>query len=181
MPLRMATAPAVAQELATLFTRVGLPKQTAVQYLGFNIGWGRVLPIQDKGEVLAKAATPTTRKKIQSFLGLANYYRRFVPRFSTLASPLIDLLKGGGKGNKAIQLTPQTLTAFKALKRLCASKAGYTPLCPMYPLLYTLIHQALDWEPCWLKTPPKVKDRSVTSVVSCPLLSINMHLLRRKP
>ncbi|XP_070013073.1 uncharacterized mitochondrial protein AtMg00860-like [Nicotiana sylvestris] len=34
---------------------------------------------------------PTTPTEIRRFLGLAGYYRRFVERFSTLASPLIKL------------------------------------------------------------------------------------------
>ena len=31
---------------------------------------------------------PTKEKKVQSFLGLASYYRRFIPGFATLAAPL---------------------------------------------------------------------------------------------
>lgn len=36
---------------------------------------------------------PTTIRELQAFLGLCNYYRRFVPAFAELASPLTDLLK----------------------------------------------------------------------------------------
>ena len=32
-------------------------------------------------------------KDVQAFLGLANYYRRFVPNFSSIAKPLTDLLR----------------------------------------------------------------------------------------
>jgi hypothetical protein len=37
--------------------------------------------------------TPTSVKELQSFLGLANYYRRFILAFSNLATPLTSLLK----------------------------------------------------------------------------------------
>lgn len=73
-----------------------------VQYLRINIGGGKVWAMQDKVEALAKAASPTTQKELQSFLGLANYYWCFVPGFMMKAAPLMDMLKGSGKGMKKI-------------------------------------------------------------------------------
>jgi hypothetical protein len=31
--------------------------------------------------------------QVRSFLGLAGYYRRFIPNFSKIAKPFMDLLK----------------------------------------------------------------------------------------
>ena len=36
---------------------------------------------------------PTTMRQIRSFLGLAGYYRRFIPDFSRIAKPMTELLK----------------------------------------------------------------------------------------
>ena len=36
---------------------------------------------------------PVSKKQVRAFLGLAGYYRCFVPHFSTIAEPLTDLKK----------------------------------------------------------------------------------------
>jgi hypothetical protein len=47
--------------------------------------------------VVEEFPTPQTVKKLKSFLGLMSYYRRFIPGFSRLASPLHKLLKKGAR------------------------------------------------------------------------------------
>lgn len=49
----------------------------------------------DPGKLDAITEWPTPRKvkEVQSFLGFANFYRRFVSEFSEVARPLYDLTK----------------------------------------------------------------------------------------
>ncbi len=62
-------------------------------YLGFHLGHGQVRPQIDKTAAIAACPRPKTKKEVRQFLGLAGYYRRFVPDYSELTSPLTDLTK----------------------------------------------------------------------------------------
>jgi len=68
-----------------------------LDYLGHHVGRGQVEPRRTKVEALLAFPRPTTRKQIQSFLGLGGYYRRYIPHFASLSSTLSDLLKKGTK------------------------------------------------------------------------------------
>ena len=50
-------------------------------------------PVKGKLQVVHVWETPTNIKDIQSFLGFTNYYRRFVPGYSSIATPLNMLTK----------------------------------------------------------------------------------------
>ena len=60
---------------------------------------------------------PTSVPEIRSFLGLAGYYRRFIPEFSRIAKPMTELLKKGVKFYWSIQCEE----AFQKLKTLLTS------------------------------------------------------------
>jgi hypothetical protein len=56
-----------------------------------------------------------TQTELRSFLGLCNVYRRFVPRFATIAAPLKALL-GKGTPTQLSPLTPAQIDAFESLR-----------------------------------------------------------------
>jgi hypothetical protein len=65
----------------------------SVQYLGHVISVNGILPDPGKVEFLKNVKRPTTITEIQSFLGLASYYRRIIRNFANIAHPLIELTR----------------------------------------------------------------------------------------
>nr|GEZ52407.1 reverse transcriptase domain-containing protein [Tanacetum cinerariifolium] len=61
--------------------------------LGHKISKNRIEVDKAKVDVIAKLSHPTTVKGIQSFLGHADFYRRFIQDFSKIARPMTRLLE----------------------------------------------------------------------------------------
>ena len=64
-----------------------------VEYLGTTISAAGISPTAEKVQAIKDAAPPTNVSELQSFLGSANFLRKFVPDFAKLASPLYRLLR----------------------------------------------------------------------------------------
>jgi len=62
--------------------------QSSITHLGFHYSAKGITPCKDKTKTIAKWPIPKTSKELQSFLGLANFYRSFVPGFANIAAPL---------------------------------------------------------------------------------------------
>ena len=85
-------------------------------YLGHIVGGGIIQPDTGKVEAVRDFPIPTTKKQLRTFLGLSGYYRRFIPQYSTIASPLTDLTKKSAPND--IEWTADCDHAFQRLKSL---------------------------------------------------------------
>ena len=64
-----------------------------VQYLGFDVSAEGIKPSDDKIKTILEWPTPQSPRDCRSFLGLCNFYRRFVRGFSNIAQPITELTK----------------------------------------------------------------------------------------
>ena len=69
--------------------------QPSVKFLGHIVSKEGIKPDPNNIKVVRDFKTPTKVHDVQSWLGLANYYRKFVKNFSEIAKPLTNLLKKG--------------------------------------------------------------------------------------
>lgn len=94
--------------------RFGLEK---VMFLGHILSKDGVSVDSEKTEKVRNFPVPRSQTELKSFLGLCNYYRRFVEGFAHIATPLNQLLKGDKRGKfKTGDWTDECQTAFQKLK-----------------------------------------------------------------
>jgi hypothetical protein len=68
-----------------------------VKFLGHTISSNGISVDSSKVQEVLDWKPPTSVHQIRSFLGLASYCRRFIPDFSRIAKPMIELLNKGVK------------------------------------------------------------------------------------
>jgi hypothetical protein len=85
-----------------------------VTYLGHKLTTQGLFPDSDKVKVVKEFPVPSNTRQLKGFLGLAGYYRRFIPNFSEIAKPLTQLLKR----NTPFVWNQRTDEAFNTLKKL---------------------------------------------------------------
>ena len=97
--------------------------QQEVKYLRMFIGVDGLKIDPAKIKTIIEWPTPRTIKEVLSFLRFANFYRRFIEKFSKLALPLTELTKTKEKdGKKALfKWNEKYQKAFNILKRKFAS------------------------------------------------------------
>ena len=91
--------------------------RSELQYLGHVVTRDGIHTDPKKISAVADWPAPTTVRKIRQFVGMASWYRRFVPNFSTIVAPLTRLTgknarwRWGEEEEKAFQALKSALTS----------------------------------------------------------------------
>jgi hypothetical protein len=92
-----------------------------IQFLGHVLSAKGIAVDPSKVQDILEWKPPTTVHQVRSFLGLAEYYRRFIPDFSKIVKPITGLLKNdtkfdwSSKCNEAFEQLKVLLTTAPAL------------------------------------------------------------------
>ena len=94
----------------------------SLEFLGHVVGSGVLRPDESKTEKILQVSTPTTKKQVRSLLGLLSFYRRYIPGFASVAAPLTDLTKEGGRSCRSIHWTPDCASALQEIQDILSRK-----------------------------------------------------------
>ncbi len=90
-----------------------------LEFLGHIVGDGVVSIPEARVKALKEHPRPKTRRQLRAFLGMLNYYRRFVPDFHKWSSLLTPSTSGSAPG--VVDWSVQMVEAFDTLKdKLCS-------------------------------------------------------------
>ena len=104
---------------------------TEVPYLGLIITTKGVKMDPAKVDTIINWPLMINVKDVQSFLGFANFYRRFIYGYSKLAAPLTNLTKK----NVPFEWTPECQKAFDTLKSAFTSETVLRHYDPSLPIV----------------------------------------------
>jgi cleavage and polyadenylation specificity factor subunit 1 len=100
---------------------------SSLNFLGHMVDEAGITPLPRHVAAVQDCPPPTDIKQLQRFLGLINFYRRFLPAVARTLQPLTDLLKGSPK---VLLWSPAADAAFVAAK---AALVAAVPLCHPAP------------------------------------------------
>ncbi len=116
-------------------------------YFGFQLGNCEVRHQVDKVEGLGNCPRPLTKKEVRSFIGLVGWYRHFIPQFSSIAVPLINLTTKAVKN--PVPWTEECEQAFTQLKHhICTSRVLKSPDFTKR-FVVQMDASVKGLEPCW--------------------------------
>ncbi|XP_064102283.1 uncharacterized protein K02A2.6-like [Macrobrachium nipponense] len=92
----------------------------SLKYLSFIVDEEGIHMTEDAIAAVTEAPRPESRSEMQSFLGLVNHYRRYVPNLSSVAAPLTELLHKDRKWHWSVECE----RAFSEIKKMLTTETG---------------------------------------------------------
>ncbi|GFS56211.1 transposon Tf2-11 polyprotein [Trichonephila clavipes] len=109
---------------------------TELIFLGHLITPDGIKPLPDKVQAVLDYKQPEIVGSLRKFLGLLNFYRRFLPKAAEQQYLLSEFLKGskGKKDSKPLNWSSEAITAFQRCKQALADAALLAHPSPSAPL-----------------------------------------------
>ena len=87
-----------------------------VTFLGYRISAQGTRPLEDRVAAIQSYTLPQNVRQLRRFLGMLNFYHRFLPTAAMDQAPLNALLSGKVHGTTVISWTPELVAAFDKCK-----------------------------------------------------------------
>lgn len=94
-----------------------------IDFLGYRVSSSGITPLPQKVAAVMEFSRPTTVKQLRRFLGIINFYRKFIPNAASLQAPLHDCLTNNVKGSHPVDWTAKRVQAFDDCKQALANAA----------------------------------------------------------
>jgi hypothetical protein len=91
-------------------------RASELDFLGYNISAAGSRPLHSRVEDLLACSPPKTVGQLRRFLGMLNFYHRFLPHAAALQAPLYDILSGLKVKNSHPFLDPPTPSNIRGLQ-----------------------------------------------------------------
>jgi len=103
--------------------------QKEVEYLGHLLTQRGIKPIPSYQILVDNWPLPSNYRELRGFLGKIAYYRKFMPKFSSISAPLYNMLsKDAGQDPSSLKLGKQELQSFEQIQ-----KALHNAITLVYP------------------------------------------------
>lgn len=113
--------------------------KSELKYLGYVVNAAGLMVDADKVDAIVNLPPPRNITEVRRVVGLASWYRRFVPNFSTLTAPLTALLKK----NVSFKWDDNCQTSFESIKTHLISAPVLS--CPNFEVPFSLQTDASDY------------------------------------
>ena len=96
---------------------------TELNFLGHRVTTEGIRPMSSRVDAIRSFATPVVKKDLQRFVGMVQFYGRFIRNVGSVLKPLHECIAKKGKTVKEITWTDECAKAFSAAKEALAQAA----------------------------------------------------------
>src|SRR5690606_4251770 len=107
---------------------------STVDFLGHRVSSNGIAPLPEKIDAIKNFPRPETRSALRRFLGLVNFFRRFIPQCATVLDSLNAMLAGKAAKNAPLTWSSHANHSFARIKEALSSLTLLNHPVPGAPL-----------------------------------------------